>query len=116
MRGKLVPQDPNDEPASELLKRIAEEKARLVSEGKVRKQKPLAEIGAEEKPFDVPTNWEWVRVAAVGHDWGRKPQTKHSRISTLGLLIMLLVGLAHPRFLWLRTRHREPGKWLGQER
>ncbi|MBN0105549.1 restriction endonuclease subunit S, partial [Pseudomonas aeruginosa] len=74
--GKLVPQDPNDEPASELLKRIAEEKARLVSEGKVRKQKPLAEIGAEEKPFDVPTNWEWVRVAAVGHDWGQKTPDK----------------------------------------
>lgn len=76
VRGKLVPQDPNDEPASELLKRIAEEKARLVSEGKVRKQKPLAEIGAEEKPFDVPTNWEWVRVAAVGHDWGQKTPDK----------------------------------------
>src|SRR5690606_20321131 len=76
VRGKLVPQDPNDEPASELLKRIAEEKARLGSEGKVRKQKPLAEIGAEEKPFDVPTNWEWVRVAAVGHDWGQKTPDK----------------------------------------
>lgn len=76
VRGKLVPQDPKDEPASELLKRIAEEKARLVSEGKVRKQKPLAEIGAEEKPFDVPTNWEWVRVAAVGHDWGQKNPDK----------------------------------------
>ncbi|EIE46555.1 restriction endonuclease subunit S [Pseudomonas aeruginosa] len=76
VRGKLVPQDPNDEPASELLKRIAEEKARLVSEGKVRKQRPLGEIGAEEKPFDVPTNWEWVRVAAVGHDWGQKTPDK----------------------------------------
>ncbi|MBG0843515.1 restriction endonuclease subunit S [Ectopseudomonas toyotomiensis] len=76
VRGKLVPQDPNDEPASELLKRIAEEKARLVSEGKVRKQRPLEEIGAEEKPFDVPTNWEWVRVAAVGHDWGQKTPDK----------------------------------------
>ncbi|MFG3450794.1 restriction endonuclease subunit S [Stutzerimonas stutzeri] len=76
VRGKLVPQDPNDEPASELLKRIAEEKARLVAEGKIKKQKPLAEIGEEQKPFDVPTNWEWVRVAAVGHDWGQKTPDK----------------------------------------
>lgn len=76
VRGKLVPQDPNDEPASELLKRIAEEKARWVAEGKIKKQKPLAEIGEEEKPFDVPTNWEWVRIAAVGHDWGQKTPDK----------------------------------------
>ncbi|MEO1819880.1 restriction endonuclease subunit S [Pseudomonas sp.] len=76
VRGKLVPQDPNDEPASELLKRIAEEKARLVAEGKIKKQKLLAEIGEEEKPFDLPTNWEWVRVAAVGHDWGQTPPDK----------------------------------------
>ncbi|WP_252272581.1 restriction endonuclease subunit S [Pseudomonas subflava] len=76
VRGKLVPQDPSDEPASELLKRIAEEKARLVAEGKIKKQKPLTEIGEEEKPFDVPTNWEWVRVAAVGHDWGQKTPDK----------------------------------------
>lgn len=76
VRGKLVPQDANDEPASDLLKRIAEEKARLVAEGKIKKQKPLAEISEKEKPFDVPTNWEWVRVAAVGHDWGQKTPDK----------------------------------------
>lgn len=65
VRGKLVPQDPNDEPARELLERIAEEKARLVAEGKIKKQKPLAEIGEEERPFDVPTNWEWVRLGEI---------------------------------------------------
>lgn len=63
VRGKLVLQDPNDEPASELLKRIAEEKARLVAEGKIRKQKPLAKISHKEKPFDLPEGWEWVRLA-----------------------------------------------------
>ncbi|WP_188036691.1 restriction endonuclease subunit S [Pseudomonas sp. EZ-C24] len=72
VRGKLVPQDPSDEPASQLLKRIAVEKARLVAEEKIKKQKPLVEIDQEDKPFDVPTNWEWVRIAAVGHDWGQK--------------------------------------------
>ncbi|RRW08412.1 restriction endonuclease subunit S [Stutzerimonas stutzeri] len=63
--GKLVPQDPSDEPASELLKRIAEEKARLVAEGKIRKQKLLGEIAAQEKPFVIPTHWEWVRLDSV---------------------------------------------------
>jgi type I restriction enzyme S subunit len=65
VRGKLVPQDPNDEPASELLKRIAEEKARLVAEGKIKKQKPPTEINEEEKPFNVPTDWEWVRLDSL---------------------------------------------------
>lgn len=63
VRGKLVPQDPSDEPATELLKRIAEEKARLVTERKIRKQKPLAEISDEEKPFELPDGWQWVRLA-----------------------------------------------------
>lgn len=62
--GKLVPQDPNDEPASELLKRIAEEKARLVAEGKIRKQKPLAEIGEDENLFELPAGWQWSRLGS----------------------------------------------------
>jgi len=65
VRGKLVPQDPNDEPASELLKRIAEEKARLMVEGKIRKQKPLAVIDADEKPFELPAGWQWSSLAQV---------------------------------------------------
>jgi len=63
VRGKLVPQDPNDEPASELLKRIAAEKSELVKQGKIKKQKPLPEISEEEKPFELPVGWEWVRLA-----------------------------------------------------
>ncbi|EIN9814784.1 restriction endonuclease subunit S [Escherichia coli] len=62
VHGKLVPQDPNDEPASELLKRIAAEKAELVKQGKIKKQKPLPEISEEEKPFELPEGWEWVRL------------------------------------------------------
>ncbi|EAU8498491.1 restriction endonuclease subunit S, partial [Salmonella enterica] len=60
--GKLVPQDPNDEPASELLKRIAQEKAQLVKDGKMKKQKPLPPISDEEKPFELPIGWEWCRL------------------------------------------------------
>jgi type I restriction enzyme S subunit len=60
--GKLVPQDPNDEPASELLKRIQVEKAKLVAEGKIKKDKPLSAVGEIEKAFDLPKNWEWARM------------------------------------------------------
>lgn len=65
VRGKLVPQDPNDEPASELLKRIAVEKAELVQQGKIKKQKPLPEISEDEKPFELPKGWEWVRLGSI---------------------------------------------------
>ncbi|MBJ5651469.1 restriction endonuclease subunit S [Salmonella enterica subsp. enterica serovar Derby] len=66
--GKLVPQDPNDEPASELLKRIAQEKAQLVKDGKMKKQKPLPPISDEEKPFELPDGWEWVKLGNILHD------------------------------------------------
>jgi len=65
VRGLLVPQDPNDEPASVLLEKIAEEKAWLVKEGKIKKQTPLSEISEDEKPFDLPNSWEWVRLGEV---------------------------------------------------
>ncbi|EFB2670782.1 restriction endonuclease subunit S [Escherichia coli] len=65
VRGKLVPQDPNDEPASELLKRIAAEKAELVKQGKIKKQKPLPEISEEEKPFELPEGWEWTKLTRI---------------------------------------------------
>ena len=64
VQGKLVPQDPNDEPASVLLKKIAEEKKRLIKEGKIKKQKPLPEITEDEIPFDIPESWEWVRLGS----------------------------------------------------
>ncbi|ECO4133023.1 restriction endonuclease subunit S [Salmonella enterica] len=72
VRGKLVPQDPNDEPASELLKHIAAEKAELVKQGKIKKPKPLPEISEEEKPFELPAGWEWIKISEIGHDWGQK--------------------------------------------
>ncbi|EDW0109243.1 restriction endonuclease subunit S [Salmonella enterica] len=65
VRGKLVPQDSNDEPASELLKRIAVEKAELVKQGKIKKPKPLPEISEEEKPFELPEGWEWVALQEI---------------------------------------------------
>ena len=67
VQGKLVPQDPADEPASRLLRKIRAEKDRLIAEGKIKKDKPLAAIAEEEKPFELPVGWEWVRLAEIAY-------------------------------------------------
>jgi type I restriction enzyme S subunit len=66
VRGKLVPQDPTDEPSSELLKRIMAEKARLAKAGQIRKDKPLPAIPAEALPFKLPSGWAWERLGNIG--------------------------------------------------
>ncbi|MFN9709000.1 MAG: hypothetical protein ACK53K_00155 [Burkholderiales bacterium] len=65
VQGKLVLQDPNDEPASVLLQRIRGEKDRLIAEGKIKRDKPLLPITDEEKPFALPKEWAWVRLGDV---------------------------------------------------
>jgi type I restriction enzyme S subunit len=67
MQGKLVPQNPNDPPASQLLKEIEAEKKRLIKEGKIRAPKPLPEIRLEEVPYSLPLGWEWVRLIEIGN-------------------------------------------------
>ena len=62
VRGLLVPQDPSDEPASVLLQKIRTEKDLLIAEGKIKRDKPLAPITDEEKPFELPQGWEWTRL------------------------------------------------------
>lgn len=69
VRGKLVPQDPTDEPASVLLERIAAEKAQLIKEKKIKKTAELSDITDEEKPFELPNGWGWCRFNDIG-DWG----------------------------------------------
>ena len=69
MEGKLVKQNPSDEPASELIKKIENEKAELIKEGKIKKSKKLPAITDDEKPFDIPDSWEWIRLGNIG-DWG----------------------------------------------
>ena len=71
--GKLVPQNPNDEPAAKLLERIAEEKAELIKEGKIKKQKPLPPITEDEKPFELPEGWEWCRFSEVVNEVATGP-------------------------------------------
>ncbi len=68
IRGKLVPQDPNDEPASVLLERIRAEKERLIKEGKIKRSKKSASDTPHyenEAPFEVPKSWEWIQIKDV---------------------------------------------------
>ena len=64
--GHLVPQDPNDEPASVLLARIREEKARLVKEGTI-KAKDVLEYTIDEIPYELPDNWSWVKLGDISY-------------------------------------------------
>ena len=99
VQGKLVPQDPNDEPASVLLERIRAEKERLIKEKKIKREKnpsvlfkgadntPYEKIGdevrslADEVPFDIPDSWDWVRFGNIvaNYDSKRRPVTKEQR-------------------------------------
>ena len=71
IRGKLVPQDPNDEPTSGLLERIRAEKERLIAEGKIKRPKKSKSSSSEshyqkfDPPFPIPDNWEWVRLGEI---------------------------------------------------
>ncbi|ENM5797473.1 restriction endonuclease subunit S [Vibrio mimicus] len=91
--GKLVPQDPNDEPAAKLLERIAEEKAQLVKEKKIKKQKALPPIAEDEKPFELPNGWEWCRVNDISlfttsgsRDWAKYYSESGALFVTMGNL------------------------------
>jgi type I restriction enzyme S subunit len=83
VRGKLVPQDKNDEPAAVLLERIKKEKERLVKEGKVTKSKPLPEITPDEIPYDLPKNWEWVRFGNIAQHNAGKTKDRGRNIGKL---------------------------------
>lgn len=75
VQGKLVPHDPKDEPASELLKKIRAEKDRLIAEGKIKRDKPLIEVAENELPFEAPRGWEWVTFGVIaGIERGGSPR------------------------------------------
>lgn len=79
IEGKLVDQDPSDEPASELLKKIKAERDQLVAEKKIKKPKKLEPIIEDEIPFEIPGSWEWVRLVDYGYSQtGTTPSTKKS--------------------------------------
>lgn len=104
VRGKLVPQDPNDEPASVLLKKIAKEKQELIKEGKIKKQKVLPAITEEEIPFDIPESWEWVRLEDVTKsitdgDHQAPPQTE------TGISFLVISNVSSGFMDFSNTRH-----------
>lgn len=68
VKGRLVPQDPKDEPAAELLKRIRAEKARLVTAGNIKRENTLPVVGEDELTHEAPPNWEKVRLAEIAHE------------------------------------------------
>ena len=79
IRGKLVPQDPNDEPASVLLERIRLEKERLVKEGKIKRSKKTATDDEFETPFEIPESWELVRLEEIAYiGTGATPDTRYN--------------------------------------
>ena len=115
VQGKLVPQDPNDEPASVLLERIRKEKEKLIKEGKIKKEKnpsyifrgadnlPYEKVGknepaciADEVPFDIPNSWEWVRLSHIfsilNGDRGKNYPAK-STLSSTGIPFISAINL-----------------------
>ena len=103
IEGRLVPQDPNDEPASILLKRIRAEKERLVKEGKLKKKdlevKPISE---DEIPFEIPESWEWCRIGDIFiHSSGKQQSSSNKKVGTLEIHnhIKSLLGQIRPRYI-----------------
>lgn len=66
IQGKLVPQRPEEDNAEDLYKQIRAEKQKLIKEGKIKKEKPLPPITDNEKPFEIPASWKWVRLGEIG--------------------------------------------------
>lgn len=86
--GKLVPQDPDDEPAAILLEKIAAEKAQLIKDKKIKKEKPLPPIGDDEKPFELPSGWEFSRLGVIssyGNQFKAEAATTGSNVWVLEL-------------------------------
>ncbi|WP_273993577.1 restriction endonuclease subunit S [Vibrio parahaemolyticus] len=99
VRGKLVPQDPNDEPASVLLERIAAEKTQLVKEKKIKKQKALPEVTEQEAPFNVPKGWEWTRLGNLSSDihYG---YTASAKPNSEGVRLLRITDIQNDKVNW----------------
>ena len=78
IQGKLVEQRPEEGTGKELYRQIQTEKQRLIKEGKIKMEKPLAEIAEDEIPFDIPESWKWVRLSTIGiTQTGNTPSKSH---------------------------------------
>jgi type I restriction enzyme S subunit len=104
VRGKLVPQDANDEPASVLLEKIAAEKAQLVKDKKIKPQKALPAIGEDEKPFSLPVGWEWVRLGDV-YRFLNGYAFKSEWFEPEGIKLLRNINIAHGSTKWQDAAH-----------
>ena len=116
IQGRLVPQDPNDEPASVLLDRIRKEKQQLVKEGKLKKkdleEKPISE---DEIPFEIPESWEWVRLGEItSYRRGSFPQPYTDSTSYGGPNSMPFVQVADVDEVFYRLK-KETKKTISQK-
>jgi len=96
VQGKLVAQDPNDESATELLKRIKHEKEGLVRDGKIKKDKPLPPINEDEIPYELPDGWVWCRLGEIAQfingDSGKNYPSK-DKLSSIGIPFISAVNI-----------------------
>jgi type I restriction enzyme S subunit len=110
VRGQLVPQDPNDEPASELFNRIQAQKARLVKEGKI-KPPPLPATPEDKMPFRLPTDWEWVRFGEliIDADAGWSPKSEGFPRSGVKWGVLKVSAVSWNKFLPEENKQLLPG-------
>ena len=99
VRGKLVQQDPKDEPASVLLEKLAAEKAQLIKDKKIKKPKVLTGVGDDEKPFELPDTWEWDRLGNLSSDihYGYTAPAKHE---TEGIRLLRITDIQDDKVNW----------------
>ncbi|WP_195251665.1 restriction endonuclease subunit S [Romboutsia sp. 1001713B170207_170306_H8] len=99
VKGKLVPQDESDEPASALLERIREEKDRLVKDKKIKKEKPLPEISEDEIPYELPKDWEWIRMRELAQNihYG---YTASAKIDNTGVKFVRITDIQNNMVNW----------------
>ena len=86
IQGKLVEQRPEEGTGEELYRQIQAEKKRLIKEGKIKKEKPLPEIAEDEKSFDIPESWKWVRIGELTYNWGQKTPDSRFCYIDVGLI------------------------------
>ena len=99
VRGKLVEQDPNDEPTGEALKRIGSEREELVQRKIIRREKPLAKIAADEPPFEIPPEWQWKRIGEVAlfTQYGTSTKSIHSE---QGIPVLTMGNIQDGAVVW----------------
>ncbi|MFT3813156.1 MAG: restriction endonuclease subunit S [Acidovorax sp.] len=114
VQGKLVPQDPADEPASMLLQKTRAEKDRLIAEGKIKRDKPLAAIGDEEKTFELPPGWEWVRLADVVRVLNGRAYSKQELLDAGPVPVLRVGNLFTSNHWYFSNLELEPEKYCNE--